>query len=186
MANKKLFYVIMWYITWTIVASLYSNKKWDEIRQEMDAEKEKGNYEDKKVLLDHILAIHKKLFQEVSQDQRVQKTTALFNEYKDEAKKAFDSSKEEITNIIKENKNLWEKEVQELSQKLQGFLKSKLEFGTQVLKETLSKVKAEGEKVEAVVEEKVKTAVKKSAPVKKTTSPRTPRTKKVTSPKTSK
>lgn len=164
MANKKLIYLLGGYIAWTVIASLYSSKKGDDVRKEMcDSKAKKWVYEAKKVLFGHILDIHKKLFSDVSQEEHVKKTADFLGWYKETFHKFFDSSKSEITGILKEYKTLWEQDIQELSTKLQEFVKEKFDCGLKTLKDSLGKVSekfqekstvSDDEEAESVVEKK--------------------------------
>jgi hypothetical protein len=139
MANKKLLYLFAWYITWTIIGSLYSNKKGDDVRKDMEESKKMWEYEDKKVLLDHIVDTHKKFFTEVTKEPNVKKATEFVSGYKETLGNFFDTSKSEIITLLKEHKTLWEEDIQAIATKLQWFVKSKFDaWMNQVKKYTQS------------------------------------------------
>ncbi len=171
MANKKLLYLFTWYITWTIIASLYSNKKGDDVRKEIKSGTESSELEGGKVLFSHLVWIHKKLFNDVSHDENVKKTTNFIASHKEGIQDFFDSSKSEIVNIIKEYSSLWENDVQELATKLQSFVKGKFDSSVQALRQTLSSASEKIQNVETQVKEKI-SPEKKASPKKAPAKPR--------------
>lgn len=140
MANKKLLYLFAWYITWTIIGSLYSNKKGDDVRKDMEEGRKMWEYEDKKVLLDHIVDTHKKFFTEVTKEPNVKKATEFVSGYKETFQNFFDTSKSEIITLLKEHKSLWEEDIQAIATKLQWFVKSKFDAWIHQVKQSFQSV----------------------------------------------
>jgi hypothetical protein len=177
MANKKLLYLFAWYITWTIIGSLYSNKKGDDVRKDMEAGKKIWEHEDKKVLLDHIVDIHKKFFTEVTKEPNVKKATEFVSGYKETLGNFFDTSKSEIITLLKEHKSLGEEDVQAIATKLQGFVKSKFDAWMTQVKKSLQSVSESVQEKKTPFSKITKVKSSKSSPIKrrsmKTSSPKT-------------
>lgn len=166
MANKKLFYLLAWYITWTIIASLYSNKNGDDVRKEIKSGKKSSELEGGKVLFSHILWIHKKFFSDVSQDENVQKTAHYIASHKRWIQDFFESSKSEIVHMIQEHSSLWEEDVQVLAGKFQNFVRAKFDAGIQTFKQSISSASEKMQKVENEVQAHISS--EKKRPAKKT------------------
>ncbi len=94
---RKLILLLSWYIAWSVVSSLYSNKKWKDLKISLSKAKNAWKNE-KKLLLDNIIETQKNFIWDLER---------LF--FTDENKKYITDKKEELVNIINNYKIEWEK-----------------------------------------------------------------------------
>ncbi len=105
MLGNKLLLAAAAYVAWTVVTSVFSSKKWDKVREEIELAKE--NWEDpKKVVLNNFIDTHVKALDWL-------KTKYVT----DENKALFDEKVVEIKALIKELAKEWESLLAELQDK---------------------------------------------------------------------
>lgn len=124
MSKKWLFTLFAWYIAWSVVASVFSKKKWTEVQKQL--EKVKGSKEDTfKILLNNFIDTHKNLLDSVKEEVLTEENKALFNEKKDQLVTLIDDYKKEGEKLLSELKNEWWDVVKVGKQKIKALYEEK-------------------------------------------------------------
>ncbi len=131
MLGNKLLLAAAAYVAWTVVTSVFSSKKWDKIREEIEVAKENGE-DTKKVILNNFIDTH------------VNALDWLKAKYvTDENKALFDQKVVEIKSLIKDLAKEGESLLVELQDKWWDYT----EEAKQNLKKTYSEKKAQVEEL---------------------------------------
>lgn len=102
MSKKWIFTLIAWYLAWSVVASVFSKKKWSDLKK--DLKKVKWSKEDTfKLLLDNFIDTHKNLLDSIKDEIVSEKNKELFN-----------SKKKELVALLEDYKKQWEKMLKNL------------------------------------------------------------------------
>ena len=117
MFNKKFVALIVWYVTWNVISSFFSNKKWEDVKKEIkEAKKKWENFS--KVFLDNFIETHKNLLEYAKKEVNSTRNKEFLN-----------SKKAELLKIVDDYKIEWEKLLRELRSNGKDYLdlaKSKL------------------------------------------------------------
>lgn len=118
MSKKNIFLLAAWYIAGWLIASLYSNKKSEELKN--DLEQSKKDWEGEfKVLLNNFIETHQNLINDIKTHIDTEKNRELFNTTKEELFKIIDSYKVQWLALLEELKVKWKTYVNEASEKLE-------------------------------------------------------------------
>lgn len=172
--NKKIIYLLTWYIFWNIIASLYWSKSGDKIKTEMQNAKKEGEYKDIKVLFQYLLHLHEKVLSDIASEDNKKQAKEFLDSTGKKVQDFVEPYTPEIKKIIQEYKNIWEKEANEITLKMQGFMKSAFEswknYISNLSKDVLSPFESPTPVWEHLKKEPLKrTASKKSSPQKRAT-----------------
>lgn len=106
MFNKKFLALVVWYLAWSVVSSVFSNKKWEDIKKEL--KKAKRKWEDStKVFLDNFIETHKNLLEYAKKEINSPKNKEFLNTKKAELLKAVDDYRLEWEKLLQELKTNW-------------------------------------------------------------------------------
>lgn len=105
MFGKKFLIAAVAYISGTIVGSIFSSKKGEKVRADLEKAREKGKGT-KEILVTNFIDTHKNFLEDL-------KSKVLTDENKDFVSKKIDEAKD----LVKEYKNQWEKLIEELKEK---------------------------------------------------------------------
>lgn len=135
---KKLFYIAMWYLAWSAVSSLYSSKKWKDLKKDMKkASQEKDD--PKMVLFDNFVETHKNFFSDLKEMVDTEENRKYFKEKKEEVYDLIERYKNDSEWMIKELKWKGKNYIDEVSVKLEEFYKEKKKEWEEYLSSTWTK-----------------------------------------------
>lgn len=122
---KKLFYLAMWYLAWSAVSSLYSDKKWKELKKDIKKASENGKHDPKMVLLENFIETHKNFFNDLKDIVDTKENRQYLKDKKEEVLDLIDRYKDDSEMMIDQLKWKWKKYISEVSEKLEEFYKEK-------------------------------------------------------------
>ncbi len=125
MSKKNIFLLAAWYIAGGIVASIYSKKKPEELKTELESAKESGKWSFK-VIMDNFVDTHANMIDDLKKELLSEKNKAIFNEHKEEIIKIIDSYKEKWNILIEELRVKGKSYIYTTSEKLEELYKEKL------------------------------------------------------------
>ncbi len=128
---NKFLLLALWYIAWSTVSSLYNDKKWKELKKELNKSCTDEETCTKSILLENFIETHRNFFKELK---------TKFNE--DDTKAMLADKKQEVIDLIEKYKNDSEWLIDELSLKWKKYLKT----ADEKLKEFYQEKKVEWEK----------------------------------------
>lgn len=160
---KKLFYLAMWYLAWSAVSSLYSDKKWKDLKKDIKKASENGKHDPKMVLLENFIETHKNFFNDLKDIVDTKENRQYLKDKKEEVLDLIDRYKDDSEMMIDQLKWKWKKYMSEVSEKLEEFYKEKKKEWEEYLSSIWSKedVTTFKEKLWLVYED-LKTKLKKS------------------------
>lgn len=106
MSKKWIFTLLAWYVAWSVIASMFSKKKWSDIQKELD--KKNISQEEKfKILFNNFVSTHENLLRSIKEEVTSEKNKALFNEKKEQFYSLVDEYKVEWEKILEDLKGKW-------------------------------------------------------------------------------
>lgn len=165
MFGKKIITLAVWYVAWSLVTSLFTDKKWANFKKEL--EKARKEWKDtKKIVLDNFIETQKHFLETLKKEVLTEDNMEYLKEKKKELESLVDDYKKEGLKLLDELKENGEEYLDTAKDKLEDLYKEK--------KWELDKLKGEApEKVDELKNtllsafEDLKKALKK--PTKKTT-----------------
>ena len=120
MSKKWLFALVAWYVAWSVVASVFSKKKWKDVKKELD--KVKDSKEDTfKVLLNNFVDTQRNLLDAIKEEVLTDENKALYKEKKSELLAVLEDYKTDWEKLIEQLKNegwdivkVWKKRIEKL------------------------------------------------------------------------
>ena len=120
MSKKWLFALAAWYVAWSVVASVFSKKKWKDVKKEL--ENVKDSKEDTfKVLLNNFVDTQKNLLDAIKEEVLTDENKALYKEKKAELIAVLEDYKVDWEKLIEQLKNegwdiakTWKKKIEKL------------------------------------------------------------------------
>jgi len=145
MFGKKFLIAAAAYVGWTIVATVFSSKKGEKVRADLEKAKEKGEGT-KEILIANFIDTHKNFLEDL-------KSKVLTEENKEFVYKKIDEAKE----LVKEYKKEGEKMVDELKVKGEGYI----DTAKKDLEELYENKKSDLEELQKTAPEKMEKAKEK-------------------------
>lgn len=176
--SKKLFMLVAWYVAGSVVTWLFAEKKWQEIKQEMQKAEKTGN-DWVKVLFGYLLNIQKKFFWEVTENVVTPERKEMIQEKQKEIMDLISEYRIDAEKMMQWFQQQWAWYVQKAYEELEKFSKLKTEEGEQKLtkfgKHVVDEFKKQSQKMfstlqksqEKTQSKSVKTKPKKSVVKKK-------------------
>jgi len=144
MFGKKLITLAIWYVAWSVVASLFSEKKWENFKKEL-AKAKKEWKDTKKIVFDNFLNTQWKFIETIKKEVLTKENIAYLKEQKGKLDSLVADYKIEGIKILEELQLKWEDYL--------GNAKWKIEELYNKKREDIEKLKWEApEKIEEVKE----------------------------------
>lgn len=124
MSKKWLFTLLAWYVAWSVIASMFSKKKWSDVKKELD-KKDMTKEEKFKILFDNFVSTHENLLRSIKEELTSEKNKALFNKKKAEFYALVDEYKVEWEKILEELKGKWNETIQSGREKMEDLYEEK-------------------------------------------------------------
>lgn len=157
--KKKLFYILSGYAIGSIVASLYNDKKGNELRK--DLEKAKQSWKNlKKILFSNFMGIQKRFFRDLEEKVLTEERQEYIDSKKEEVKKMIEKYREEWEELVKTLQKKWKLYASDVSKKVEEFFNEKVEEGEETLKHFGEVVVEEFKDKLSQVSEKIKEKIK--------------------------
>ena len=110
MFGKKIITLAVWYVAWSVVASLFNNKKWANFKKELAKAKEEGK-DTKMMVLDNFIDTQKKFAQTLKKEILTEENIEYLK-----------WKKQDIESLVDDYKLEWEKLLDELKGKGEDYL----------------------------------------------------------------
>lgn len=143
MSKKNIFLLAAWYIAGWLIASLYNNKKPEDLKSDLEKSKIEWEWEFK-VLLNNFIETHQNLLNDIKTHVDTEKNRELFNEKKEELFKIIDSYKVQWLELLEELKVNWKSFLWEAIIKLEKLYndkKSEIDLLKDIAPEKLNEIK---------------------------------------------
>lgn len=124
MSKKNIFLLAAWYVAGWLIASLYNNKKSEELKSDLEKSKLEWEWEFK-VLLNNFIDTHQNLLSDIKAHIDTEKNRELFNTKKEELLKIIDSYKVQWLELLEELKVNWKSFLWEAIVKLEKLYNDK-------------------------------------------------------------
>lgn len=125
MSKKNIFLLAAWYIAWGVISSLYSKKKSEDLKKELDkSDTKEGDF---KVMFDNFIDTHQNLLEDLKSNVMTEKNKELLNEKKEELLEVIDLYKVKWEELIDELKFKWKDFIVEASDTLEKVYNEKKE-----------------------------------------------------------
>lgn len=120
---KKLLLLASWYLAWSFISSMFSSKKWKDLKKEI----ENNPWWCKSVFLDNFVETHKNLLNSLKDELNSEKNQKLLKDKKEKIDAMIRDFKEEGQELLKELKKWWEKSLSGIKTRLEDIYKEKKE-----------------------------------------------------------
>jgi len=124
MSKRNLLLLALWYIAGWLVASVYSKKKPEELKKEMETSKAMWEWEFK-VLLNNFVETHKSIINDIKTHINNDKNKEYYITKKDELLKILDSYKNQWVDLLEELKIKWKSYISEAKVRLEKLYNEK-------------------------------------------------------------
>lgn len=122
---KKLAYLVMWYLAWSTVSSLYWTKKWKDLKKELKKAKEEWVDDSTKVFIDNFVETQKNFFNDLKNMFESTDWKKFIEDKKEQIFSLIDKYKEDSESLIDDLKKKWKNYAGKTLEKLEDFYKEK-------------------------------------------------------------
>ena len=138
--NKKTLLLAGAYIAGTVITTLFSDKKWKKVREEI----EQASWDTKKIksiIIDNFIETHKNLLDSLKQKVVNEENKKLLNEKISQAKSLVEEYKLEWEKLLEELKEKWASYADTAKEKLEKLYEEKKETISSLNKQAPEKIK---------------------------------------------
>lgn len=157
--KRKLFYILSGYALGSIISSLYTDKKGNELRKDLEKAKQAGK-DLKKVLFSNFIHIQKKFFNDMQEKVLTEERQDFIDTKREELEKLVAKYKEEWEELVKTLQKKGKLYASDISAKVEEFFSEKFEEGKEKLQqfwETITEeFKEEVSKASKEIKKKIK------------------------------
>lgn len=121
MSKKWFGFLAVWYLVWSLVSSIYTKKTGKTFKKDL----EKSDYS-LKLLFENFVDMHKELLLDVKEELTSEKNMEIYNKYKDEILKIFETYKEKWELLLADLKKNGKKYIDKTSENLKILYKEKI------------------------------------------------------------
>ncbi len=106
--GQKTLLLVGWYVVWSLITSLYNDKKGKKVREELE-EVKWDNKEAQKIIINNFIDTHKNLLESFKKNILTEENKTLLNQKFDKAKNEFENfvedKKEDLKDLQKNTPN---------------------------------------------------------------------------------
>ncbi len=114
---KKLTLLLSWYIAWSVISSLYSNKKGKDLKRTLSKAKQDWKNE-KKLLLDNVIETQRNFIKDLENIFFTEENKEYLNTKKEELKKIVENYKKEWEELLKTLQKWWKDKQKKIKEQL--------------------------------------------------------------------
>ena len=126
MFGKKLLTLAVWYVAWSLVTSLFNDKKWDKFKKELEKAKNEGK-DTSKMVIDNFLDTQKNFIETLKKEVLTDENIKYMKWKKEELESLIEDYKIEWFKLLEELQKKWEKHLDTAKSRLEELYNEKME-----------------------------------------------------------